>query len=54
MPKIPSREDARIERIDRAWAEFEDGFRRSRKGNLWRLWEGVTITIFERSDGYYG
>ena len=30
---------------------FRGGFRRSRKGNLWRDFEGVTVTIFERNDG---
>jgi hypothetical protein len=29
-------------------------WQRTRKGNLWRLYEGVTLTIFERSDGWYG
>jgi hypothetical protein len=40
MPKIKS--------------QFEAGFRRSRKGNLWRNYRGLTVTIFQRSgDGYY-
>lgn len=36
-------------------AEFESGFKRSRKGNLWRNYEGLTLTIFRRrGDDYYG
>lgn len=30
---------------------FADGFARSRKGNLWRTWEGKTVTVFAREDG---
>ena len=34
-------------------AEFKAGFRRSRRGNLWRTWEGLTLTVFGRADGRY-
>ena len=30
----------------------ESEWRESRKGNLWRTFEGITITIFERDDAY--
>jgi hypothetical protein len=36
------------------WSQFEAGFRRSKKGNLWRHYEGQTICVFTRDDGYYG
>jgi len=32
--------------------EFESGFMRSRRGNLWRQWEGMTLTVFERHGCY--
>ena len=37
-----------------AWNDFCDGWKRSRKGNLWRLFDGKTLTIFCREDEYYG
>jgi len=33
--------------------EFAGGFRRSRKGNFWRQWGNLTVTVFKRADGYY-
>jgi hypothetical protein len=36
-------------------AEFVAGFRRSKKGNLWRHFEGLTLTVFaRRGDGFFG
>jgi hypothetical protein len=35
-------------------AGFEASFRQSRRGNLWRTWEGLTLTVFARDDGRYG
>lgn len=32
---------------------FIDGFRRSRKGNLWREYDGETLTVFPSVDGGY-
>lgn len=32
--------------------QFVQGFRRSRKGNLWRDWDGVTCTVFARMGRY--
>ena len=48
MPKIPIR-SARKDFMDKTiW-------QRSKKGNLWRHYGGMTLTIFEREgDGYYG
>jgi hypothetical protein len=46
------------ETFDRDWAEtmygtFRRGFRRSRRGNLWRPWRGLTLTVFERRGGFH-
>jgi hypothetical protein len=56
MPKIgePGREQVRLREARAAWAEFEAGFARSRRGNLWRQWAGKTVSVFRRRDGYYG
>ena len=57
MPKLAKRPDPHAEYVDavlQARAAFEEGFQRSEKGNLWRLWGGATITVYQRSDGYYG
>jgi hypothetical protein len=32
---------------------FAKGFRRSRKGNLWREWQGLTVTVFRRAGGFH-
>src|SRR5262249_49151081 len=34
-------------------AEFKRLFNRSRRGNLWRIHEGRTLTVFQRPDGTY-
>jgi len=37
-----------------ARADFESGFQRSKRGNLWRNYAGVTVTIFQRKgDGFF-
>jgi hypothetical protein len=39
--------------LERVW--FESGFRRSRKGNLWRPYEGLVLAIYRCSySGGYG
>lgn len=51
MPRIgqPNRDDE-SESLDDAgaFADFESGFARSRKGNLWRHFDGKTIVVFHR------
>jgi hypothetical protein len=38
---------------ERAW--FEAGFKRSQKGNLWRLWEQLTLSVYrDPVSGGYG
>jgi len=58
VPKIPTRHkrEHEVEAMLAAWAEFEDSaaWQRSRKGNLWRHWEGMTLSIYARDDGYFG
>lgn len=29
-------------------------WQRSRRGNLWRTWNGLTLTVFRRRDGRFG
>ncbi|KKN04011.1 hypothetical protein LCGC14_1101740 [marine sediment metagenome] len=55
MPKIgePRRTDT-VEDVLQELDEFRESFARSRKGNLWRHWEGKTLTVFKRKDGYFG
>jgi hypothetical protein len=43
-----------VDALEAAWNEFESGFRRNRKGNLWREWEGWILTVFRRRNGRYG
>jgi hypothetical protein len=54
MPKVTENIVPEIEALQFAWAQFEAGFRRSRKGNRWCHYEGRTICVFTRGDGYYG
>ena len=55
MPKIdePSRRDLEVET---ALAAFEEptAWKRSKKGNLWRKWDDVTLTIFKRPGKCFG
>jgi hypothetical protein len=54
MPKLTTtHKDYDLPAFAEARAEFEAGFRRSRRGNLWRTWEGLTLTVFARDDGRY-
>jgi hypothetical protein len=55
MPIMPrKRTDHKTEAVLAALADFKAGFRRSRKGNLCRLYGGKMLTIFpRRSDGYF-
>ena len=54
MPPIRKHRDPFIEHIVEMREEFEAGFERSRKGNLWRHWDGKTVSVFKRRDGYFG
>jgi hypothetical protein len=34
---------------------FRLGFKRSRNGNLWQQWDGLTLSVFRRRrDGFFG
>ena len=57
MPKMRPRPDPEAEYVDQilaARAEFEAGFKRSKRRNLWRQWQGLNVTIYRRLDDYYG
>jgi hypothetical protein len=32
---------------------FRKGFQRSRRGNLWRTWRGLTVTVFGRRGAFH-
>lgn len=36
------------------YARFVDrrSWQTSKRGNLWRMWEGITLTIVEQSEGF--
>lgn len=56
MPGLGSSYDPEKQRIEAAFAArdaFESGFKRSRKGNLWRNWEGKMLCVFRRDDDFY-
>ncbi len=56
MPRIGERMKGQLE-IEAAIAEreaFAAEFRRSRKGNLWRTYDGRTVVVFQReADGCF-
>ncbi|MGC1274343.1 MAG: hypothetical protein WBC44_11605 [Planctomycetaceae bacterium] len=56
MPRLPAPLDPVVELAMAQWAEYKnrDHWQRSRRGNLYRHWDGATVTIFKRSDGWYG
>src|SRR5262245_39961852 len=39
-----------VERFEKARRDFAESFERSAKGNLWRTWDGMTVTVFKRKD----
>lgn len=57
MPKVDcsTRRDREVAYAIAAWADFENltTWRRSRKGNLWREWDGLTVSIFYRNRRYH-
>ena len=55
MPKL-IHSDPEAERMKATLAardKFVAGFRRSAKGNLWRQFEGLTVTVFKRDDCFH-
>ena len=68
MPKIPNRQPADEPRAmsDEEYADHLTAARevfcdpaawkpsRRKPGNVWRHWDGITLTVFRRDDGYYG
>ena len=55
MPKVgqPSKQQVEMEEVLAEQREFAAGFKRSRKGNLWHNYDGMTLTVFRRDDGWY-
>jgi hypothetical protein len=37
---------------DSSWESFVGGFQVSARGNLWQQWNGLTLTVFARPDGW--
>jgi hypothetical protein len=54
MPKVDDDFDSDDEAIEAELEAFENGFRRSRRGNAWRTFRGKTVSIFRRDDDYFG
>jgi hypothetical protein len=54
MPKVTDNIVPEAEAMQAAWTQFEAGFKRSKKGNLWRHYDGQTACVFSRDDGYFG
>ena len=54
MPKMLTDADLDEMENEAALDEFEMEFKRSRKGNKWRNFEGTTVSVFQRNDGFYG
>jgi hypothetical protein len=53
MPPIPRRDDRDLlAEAESFWDDFASGFRKSAKGNLWRKWNGETLTIFRKPNGF--
>ncbi|MDZ4684512.1 MAG: hypothetical protein SH850_05435 [Planctomycetaceae bacterium] len=56
MPKIgqPIRKREPLATTRQPWEEFLDdaAWLRSHRGNLWRIWDGLTLTIFRRGAGF--
>ena len=49
MPRIGREEP---EAAAPPWEDFIAGFQRSKKGNLWRMYDNLTLTVFPRGHGY--
>jgi hypothetical protein len=47
------RTDTSIRAADRADLSCRGTWRRTAKGNLWRPYDGLSLTIFRRADGSY-
>lgn len=52
-PLLPPRDSGPEAVADREAFRSPAAWRRSKRGNLWRYWEGKTVTIFARPQGGY-
>lgn len=53
MPTTKSHNEQQEDALLREWTEFDRGFRRSSKCNLWREYQGLTLSVFRRTNGRY-
>jgi hypothetical protein len=54
MPKLKqATKDEELEAKLAELREFQAGFKRSKRGNLWRHYEGLTLCVFKRDDDYF-
>lgn len=55
MPK-PVYRNSEAQHSEDIFDRFADRceWQRSNKGNLWRHWDGLSLTIFKRRDGFFG
>jgi hypothetical protein len=60
LPKAPSgggRDESDDDEHDShaaaAYGRFRCGMRRSQRGNLWRSWGGLTVTVFAKRGGWH-
>jgi hypothetical protein len=51
---MPPTDSDELEAFEQAREAWEAPFKRSRRGNLWRLWQGKTLCVFSHTDGSYG
>jgi len=49
-PKDELTELEYVQTLIEAEQEFYAGFKRSKKGNLWRTWQQLTVVVFKRQD----
>lgn len=51
-------EDPLVQYTMDRWEEFEDptawSLSKRNPENIWRMWEGLTVTVFRRNDDFYG
>jgi hypothetical protein len=54
MPKLADDdlEADTLEAVTAAVEEFAAEFKRSSRGNLWRRWQGLALTVFRRRNRY--
>ena len=55
MPKVtPTFDPVKYMIAEREKFADPADWRRSKRGNQWRFWEGKNVTVFSRTDEFYG